>query len=131
MNVVSSNESSPPAEFPPGARLPGGILQLESGTSLTTGSFAESFQDDVTPASPIVRNASGRNWVTFNPVAGSGTFVGTGQNAFTFGPHSQANIGEPGLVFTNGLVILRLTGNVVTSLSLSGTQINCCTLLGG
>jgi hypothetical protein len=131
VNVVSSNESSPPAVFPPSARLPGGILQLESGTSLTTGSFVESFQNDVTLAPPIVRNVSGPNWVTFDPATGSGTFVGTGQNAFTFGPLSQANTGEPGLVFTNGLVVLQFTGNVVTSFSLSGTQINGCALLAG
>jgi hypothetical protein len=62
---------------------------------------------------------------------GSGILVGEGQNWFSFGPIGQGNTGEPGLVFTNGLVVIEFSGGAATSFSLQSTQINGCDLLAG
>jgi hypothetical protein len=60
---------------------------------------------------------------------GTGTFTGEGLSWFAFGPVSQGNTGEPGLVFTSGLVVLQIDSGFVTSFSLAGTQVNGCALL--
>jgi hypothetical protein len=105
------------------------MTTLADGTTVTkiTGNLVLSFTNTVTGKS-IVRNVSGPTTETDRP-DGTGTFVGLGPNWFAFGPVSQANTGEPGLVFTSGLVTLQIGGGAITSFSLSGTQENGCTLL--
>jgi hypothetical protein len=85
-----------------------------------------SFTNDSTGYS-IVRNVSGPTTETDFP-DGSETFIGRGVNWFGFGPNGQAATGEPGLVFTSGLVAIRAGANGL-SFSLKGTQVNGCTLL--
>jgi hypothetical protein len=107
------------------------VTTLADGTTITkiTGRLVESFRNDVT-GKTIVRNVSGPTTETDYP-DGTATFVGRGNNFFGFGPHSQANTGEPGLVFTSGRVVLSIAGGFVTSFSLSGKQDNGCALLSG
>jgi hypothetical protein len=102
---------------------------LADGTTITniTGHLVLSFTNDVT-GKTIVRNVSGPTTETDYP-DGTRTFVGRGGNWWGFGPISQGNTGEPGLVFTSGLVTLHLAGGAFTSFSLSGTQVNGCELL--
>jgi hypothetical protein len=106
------------------------VTILPDGTTITkiTGHLVVSFKNDVT-GKTIVRNVSGPTTETDHP-DGTGTFVGTGNNFNTFGPTSQANTGEPGLVFSSGRFTLQFDSNhVALSFSLSGTQVNGCTLL--
>jgi hypothetical protein len=105
------------------------VTTLADGTTITniTGNLVLSFTNEVTGKS-IVRNVSGPTTETDHP-DGSETFVGEGPNWFGFGPLSQANTGEPGLVFTSGRATLQISDNVVQTFSLSGTQINGCALL--
>jgi len=107
------------------------VQTLPDGTTITksTGRLVLSFTNPGT-GSTIVRNVSGPSTVTVHP-DGTGTFEGQGLSWFGFGPVSQANTGEPGLVFTRGLVILEFEGSFVTSFSLDGTQENGCALLAG
>lgn len=107
------------------------VTTLADGTTITkiTGHLVLSFTNDVTRYS-IVRNVSGPTTETDYP-DGSATFVGKGPNWFGFGPHSQENTGEPGLVFTSGLVTLQIANGAVQTFSLSGTQVNGCALLAG
>jgi len=76
----------------------------------------------------IVENVSGPSTSTLSP-DGGGSFEGQGRSWLAFGPRGQGNTGEPGLVFTDGNVIVAFTGHVATSFSLSGTQVNGCALL--
>jgi hypothetical protein len=76
----------------------------------------------------LVRNVSGPTDETDYP-DGTGNFIGEGLNWWRFGPHSRANTGEPGLVFTSGRVEIQFTGNIVTSFHLDGRQENGCELL--
>ena len=78
----------------------------------------------------IVRNVSGPT-TTIVQSDGSGTFLGEGNNWFGFGPRSQGNILQPGLVFTSGQVVLQFADGAVTSYSLKGKQVNGCELLAG
>ena len=66
--------------------------------------------------------------MTTNP-DGSGTFQGRGNNWLGFGPNGQANTGEPGLVFTSGLVTVTFAGGTAQTFSLNGHQENGCALL--
>lgn len=86
-----------------------GFTNLDSGTS-------------------VVRNVSGPSTSVTAP-DGSGSFEGQGESWLSFGPHGQTNTGEPGLVFTEGDVVVTFTGNVATGFSLSGTQVDGCALL--
>jgi hypothetical protein len=107
------------------------VTTLADGTTITniTGTLVLSFKNDDTGYT-IVRNVSGPTSETDYP-DGSATFVGGGLNWFGFGPVSQGNTGEPGLVFTTGLVTLHIADGAVQSFSLSGTQVNGCALLKG
>jgi len=107
------------------------VTTLADGTTITriTGRLVLSFTNTVTGFT-IVRNVSGPS-TEFDHPDGSGTFVGEGLTYFGFGPISQGNTGEPGLVFTSGLVVLQFGGGVVTSFSLAGEQVNGCDLLAG
>src|SRR5262249_30836199 len=78
----------------------------------------------------IVRNVSGPTTEIAHP-DGTRTFAGEGNNCFGFGPISQGNTGEPGLVFASGLVVLQVGGGAVTSFSFKGKQVNGCDLLAG
>jgi hypothetical protein len=62
----------------------------------------------------IVRNVSGPTTAINHP-DGTATFVGEGNNFFGFGPKSQANTGEPGLVFTSGLIVLQVADGAGSS----------------
>jgi len=107
------------------------VTTLADGTTITkiTGKLVLSFKNDSTGYT-IVRNVSGPTTETVHP-DGTGTEVGAGNSSWEFGPNSQANTGEPGLVFTSGRVVLSFTGDVLTGFSLSGTQVNGCDLLAG
>jgi hypothetical protein len=105
------------------------VVTLADETTVTRirGKLVLSFTNTLTGFT-ITRQVSGPTTETDHS-DGSGIFVGEGQNWFTFGPNSQANTGEPGLFFTNGLVVIEFGGGTVTSFSLQGTQINGCDLL--
>ena len=105
------------------------VVTLADGTTITriTGRLVLSFTNTDTGFT-IVRNVSGPTTET-DHTDGTATFVGEGENWFGFGPTSQANTGEPGLVFTSGLVVLQIAGGAVQSFSLHGTQVNGCELL--
>jgi hypothetical protein len=105
------------------------VVTLADGTTVTriTGKLVLSFTNTWTGFT-ITRQLSGPTTETDRP-DGSGTLVGEGQNWFSFGPHSQENTGEPGLVFTDGLVVIEFGGGAATGFSLQGTQINGCDLL--
>jgi hypothetical protein len=105
------------------------VVTLADGTTITRirGRLVLSFTNTDTLFT-ITRNVSGPTTQTDHP-DGSGTFQGEGQNWFSFGPRSQANTGEPALVFTNGLVVLEFSNGAVDSFSLHGTQVNGCELL--
>src|ERR1700745_3572754 len=107
------------------------VVTLPDGTTVThtTGRLVLSFTNTATGSS-IVRNVSGPSTETDHP-DGTGTFVGEGLSWFAFGPHSQANTGEPCLLFTSGLVVLQFANGAVTDFSLDGEQINGCALLAG
>jgi len=118
VEVVANNESQD-------------VVTLADGTTVTRirGRLVLSFTN-ATTGSSIVRNVSGPSTETDHP-DGTGTFVGEGLSWFAFGPISQANTGEPGLVFTSGLVVLQFAGGAVTDFSLDGKQVNGCELLAG
>jgi len=105
------------------------VKTLADGTTITkiTGNLVLSFTNQITGFT-ITRELSGPTTKTVHP-NGTGTFVGGGNNFFTFGPNSQANTGEPGLVFTSGLVIVEFDANTATGFSLHGMQVNGCELL--
>jgi hypothetical protein len=108
------------------------VTTLDDGTVVTkiTGRLVLSFTNTVTGFT-IVRNVSGPGTTIVNPGGMTGTFIGEGLTWFGFGPVSQGNIHEPGLVFTSGLVVLQFSGNFVTTFSLAGEQVNGCELLAG
>ena len=105
------------------------VVTMADGTVVThiTGHLVLSFTNTVT-GRRIVQNVSGPTTETDHP-DGTITFVGEGSNWFAFGPLSQANTGEPGLIFTNGLVVLQIDPPAVTDFSLHGHEINGCDLL--
>src|SRR5947207_11664345 len=78
------------------------VTTLADGTTITkiTGRLVDSFTNDTT-GKTIVRNVSGPTTTIVHP-DGSGTEVGRGNNWWAFGPISQGNTGEPGLVFSSG-----------------------------
>jgi hypothetical protein len=92
-----------------------------------TGKLVESYTNTNT-GKTIVKNVSGPTTTTDYP-DGSRLFEGTGNNRLLFGPVSQGNVHEPGLVFTSGKVTYMGSGGFVTSFSLHGTQENGCALL--
>lgn len=111
------------------------VTTLPDGTTITniTGNLVVSFTNDNT-GKTIVRNVSGPTTETdhFDNQGNlvGGTFVGRGTNFNTFGPTSQANTGEPGLVFSSGKFTVQFDSHhIALSFSLSGTQENGCALL--
>jgi hypothetical protein len=125
-----------------GTPIPGGLVAQSSlnppfPASRTTGSFVNSYTNETT-GKTITRNISGPTWVTWDPTPtvngaiATGTEVATGNNGNVFGPLSQANIDEPSLTFTSGLLIIHfvvMPPMVATSFSLNGTQQDGCALL--
>jgi hypothetical protein len=107
------------------------VTTLDDGTTITkaTGRLVLSFTNHETGFT-IVRNVSGPS-TRFDFSDDTGTFVLEGLSFFTFGPISQGNTGEPGLVFTSGRVVLQFHANIVDSFSLTGEQVNGCALLAG
>jgi hypothetical protein len=105
------------------------VTTLADGTTVTRvkGNLVLSFKND-TSGKTIVENVSGPSTSTNKP-DGSGTFQGEGPNWLVFGPRSQANTGEPGLVFTKGQVTVTFMGNISHGFSLNGSQQNGCALL--
>jgi len=104
---------------------------LADGTQIQriTGELVLSFTNTTSGKKTVIENVSGPSTSTFAP-DGSGSFHGQGRSWLSFGPRGQANTGEPGLVFTDGDVVVGFSGNVATSFSLSGTQADGCALLG-
>jgi hypothetical protein len=129
-----------------GTPIPGGLVAHSSinppiPASRTTGSFVNRYTNETT-GTAITRNISGPTWFTFDPTPtvpgaiATGTEVATGNNGNVFGPLSQANIHEPALTFTSGMLIIGFAvipghGFVATSLSLNGTEEDGCALLAG
>ncbi len=107
------------------------VVTLADGTTITriTGKLVLSFTNTVTGFT-IVQNVSGPSTEIDHP-DGTVTEILEGHSWFGFGPISQGNIGQPGLVFTSGRVVLQAAGGAVTSFSLSGKQVNGCDLLQG
>ena len=107
------------------------VTTLADGTTITrvTGNLVVSWKNDIT-GKTIVRELSGPTTTTVHP-DGTGTAVGGGLNFWTFGPVSQMNTGEPGIVFTSGRAVIGFSGIFAESFSLSGTQVNACALLAG
>jgi hypothetical protein len=107
------------------------VTTLADGTIITriTGKLVLSFTNTVTGFT-IVQNVSGPSTEIDHP-DGTITEILEGHSWFGFGPRSQANIHQPGLVFTSGRVVLQAAGGAVTSFSLSGKLVNGCELLGG
>jgi hypothetical protein len=105
------------------------ITDLPGGSQVTdvTGRFVESYENLAT-GKTIVRNVSGPTTTTTRP-DGTATFVGRGNNRLIFGPGGRRNTGEPALVVTSGRATVTITGNTVTSFSLSGRQENLCATL--
>jgi hypothetical protein len=103
---------------------------LADGTLIQrgTGKLVLSFTNLNPGGKTIVENVSGPFTFTTYP-DGSGVFDGQGNSSLSFGPISQANTGEPGLVFTSGHVVVTFGGNVAQSFTLSGSQTNGCELL--
>jgi hypothetical protein len=94
-----------------------------------TGKLVMSFTNENTGKS-IVENTSGPGTITLPP---DGSFVeaAEGNGAFPFDASDQASIGEPGLVFYSGhLVVTYPPTGAAQSFKLSGTQTNACALLG-
>jgi hypothetical protein len=109
-------------------------ITFANGTTLTLvkGPYVLRFTN-VTTGQTVVRNVSGSTATIVYP-SKLGTETGTGNNVWGFGPQSQINTREPGLVFTSGPVAINFNLNLnppqATSFSLQGTQVNGCTLLG-
>jgi hypothetical protein len=144
-SALVNNEKT--VQLADGAPIPGGFVAQSSDLGApfvptrTTGSLVASYTN-LTTTKTITKNISGPTWLTFDPtptVAGAlatGTEVATGNNGNIFGPLSQANIHEPTLTFTSGLLILHFEvlpdGTfVVTSFSLKGNLVDGCALLAG
>jgi len=100
-----------------------------AGTTLTQirGKLVLSFTN-TNSGQTVVRDESGPT-DTYAYPAGNGIETATGENWWGFGPRSQANTGEPGLVFTSRLVILSFGGGAVTAFW-TQQQVNGCSLLG-
>lgn len=142
VNNLVNNETT--VNLADGTPIPGGLVAQSSinppiPASRTTGSFVNSYTNETT-GKTITRNISGPTWVTWDPtptVTGAiatGTEVATGNNGNVFGPLSQANIDEPALTFTSGLLIIHfavIPPMVATSFSINGTQEDGCALLAG
>jgi hypothetical protein len=107
------------------------VTTLADGTKIikTTGNLVVWWRNDLT-GKTIIRHLSGPTTETDYP-DGTGVSVGEGLNFWTFGPISQSNTGEPGIVFTTGHVIVTFHGIFADTFSLSGTQVNACALLAG
>jgi hypothetical protein len=107
------------------------VSTLADGTTITrvTGNLVVSWKNDIT-GKTIVGEFSGPTITTVHP-DGTGTAVGGGLNFWTFGPVSQMNTGEPGIVFTGGRAVIDFDGVFATSFSLSGNQVDGCALLAG
>ena len=88
-----------------------------------------SWKNDIT-GKTIVRHLNGPSTETDYP-DGARTVVEEGNNFATFGPVSQMNTGEPGILFTTGRAVVSGHGICAESFSLSGTQVNGCALLAG
>lgn len=144
--VVDKQVTTTPAD---GTKLPGGYVAQSDPPnyfpSKTTGPLFDSFTNHKTQKT-IYRNDSGTTWFTYDPAPkvpgalATGTFIGTGNGADSFGPKSlaalkAAGIHEPALVFVHGLLVMHFavdsSGPYVTSFSLRGTQQNGCALLAG
>ena len=103
---------------------------LADGTTVTkiAGKLVLRFKNDTT-GKTIKENVSGPTTQTVSADGSSGTFQGEGPNWLAFGPHGQANTGEPGLVFTSGQVTVMIVNGTAQKFSLNGAQENGCTLL--
>jgi len=106
------------------------VTTLPDGNTVTKikGNLVLSFEND-TSGKTIEKNVSGPTTQTASADGSTGTFQGEGPNWLAFGPHGQANTGEPGLVFTDGLVNVTFANGTALTFSMHGTQENVCALL--
>jgi hypothetical protein len=110
------------------------IVTFADGTTLTqvAGPLVLSFTNASPNGKTIFRDESGTTTTIVYPNQ-TGTERGAGNNVWEFGPLSQINTDEPGLVFTSGPVAITFNLNLsppqATSFSLHGTQVNGCSLL--
>jgi hypothetical protein len=94
-----------------------------------TGKLVMSFTNEDT-GKTIVENVSGPGTLTFPP-DGSFRFDAQGLGVFIFTPADQASVGEPGIAFFSGhLVVTFPPTGPAQSVTLSGKQTNGCALLG-
>src|SRR5690242_933181 len=95
------------------------VTTLADGTTITkvTGNLVLGWRNDVT-GKTIVRHLNGPSTETDYP-DGSRTVVEEGHNFTGFGPVSQMNTGEPGIVFTTGRFVVTGHGIFADSYSLS------------
>ena len=103
-------------------------LPDKSTVTKIKGNLVLSFEND-TSGKTIQKNVSGPTTETDSADGSTGTFQGEGPNWLAFGPHGQANTGEPGLVFTDGRVTVTFANGTAQTFSLHGTQENVCALL--
>lgn len=103
-----------------------------STVTMVKGKLVLSFQN-VGTGKIIERDVSGHTTTTLSADGSSGSESGEGSNWFVFGPHGQANTGEPGVVVGNGRFAATFTiaNGVRTAhtFSLDGHQDNMCALL--
>ena len=107
------------------------VTTFPDGTEILRfwGPLVLSFTNASPEGKTIVRDESGTTTTIVYSNA-TGTEWGTGKNFWAFGPQSQINTHEPGLVFTSGPVAITFNGIYATGFSLQGTQVNGCALLG-
>lgn len=94
----------------------------------TTGKLVLRFTNHLAPIKSIVKDVSGPT-IRITHADDTGVFVGAGKNWIAIGPTGQKNTGQPGLVFTSGLVTLTFTGNIINKFSVIGHLENGCALL--
>lgn len=78
----------------------------------------------------VTQDVGGPTTVTSYPDR-RGLFEGTGKNWLSFGPRGRANTGQPGLIFTDGPVVVESIGIVATTYTLApgGSQVDGFALL--
>jgi hypothetical protein len=105
--------------------LPDGTVILR-----VTGNEVWSFTN-MNTGKTIVKNTSPAGSPTTVTISPDGTQVidAQGGSEFNFGPTSQANTGEPGLVFFTGHVVVTTLHGIAQSVASNGHQENGCELL--
>jgi hypothetical protein len=99
-------------------------------TERVTGSLVVSLEN-LSTGTKLTENVSGPSTATTSP-DGSLTLNGQGTTLYLFGPHSQANTGQPGIVITHGNVTVTFNAQgAAASFSATGNETNVCAQLAG